>query len=68
VVADAAEGCGLDRQALREALEREEVKDELRAATERAHQLGVTGIPTVAVGEDLYWGDDRLEDAARALS
>ena len=44
-----------------------DVKAELRAATERAHDLGVFGVPTAAVGEDLFWGDDRLEDAARAL-
>jgi 2-hydroxychromene-2-carboxylate isomerase len=27
---------------------------------------GVTGVPTVAVGEVLFWGDDRLEDSAAA--
>jgi 2-hydroxychromene-2-carboxylate isomerase len=24
----------------------------------------VVGVPTVAVGERLFWGDDRLEEAA----
>jgi len=28
----------------------------------------VTGVPTVAVGDELFWGDDRLEDAATALA
>jgi 2-hydroxychromene-2-carboxylate isomerase len=28
----------------------------------------VPGVPTVAVGDELYWGDDRLEEAAAALS
>jgi 2-hydroxychromene-2-carboxylate isomerase len=28
---------------------------------------GVTGIPTVAIGERLFWGDDRLDEAAGAL-
>jgi 2-hydroxychromene-2-carboxylate isomerase len=28
----------------------------------------VTGVPTVAVGDELFWGDDRLEDAAAALA
>jgi 2-hydroxychromene-2-carboxylate isomerase len=27
---------------------------------------GVTGIPTVAIGNQLFWGDDRLEEAAAA--
>jgi 2-hydroxychromene-2-carboxylate isomerase len=26
----------------------------------------VTGIPTVVVGEEVFWGDDRLEQAAAA--
>jgi 2-hydroxychromene-2-carboxylate isomerase len=26
----------------------------------------VIGVPTVAVGDELFWGDDRLEDAAAA--
>jgi 2-hydroxychromene-2-carboxylate isomerase len=25
-------------------------------------------VPTVAVGDELFWGDDRLEDAATALA
>ncbi len=44
-----------------------EVKFALRAATEAAGARGVFGVPTVAVGEELFWGDDRLEDAATAL-
>jgi 2-hydroxychromene-2-carboxylate isomerase len=44
-----------------------EVKAELRAATEEAHARGIFGVPTTAVGEELFWGDDRLEDAARTL-
>jgi 2-hydroxychromene-2-carboxylate isomerase len=43
------------------------VKDALRAATDEAIALGVPGVPTVAVGERLFWGDDALEDAAAAL-
>jgi 2-hydroxychromene-2-carboxylate isomerase len=27
---------------------------------------GVTGIPTVAIGDDLFWDDDRLDEAAAA--
>jgi 2-hydroxychromene-2-carboxylate isomerase len=26
----------------------------------------VTGIPTVAIDNELFWGDDRLEEAAAA--
>jgi 2-hydroxychromene-2-carboxylate isomerase len=39
----------------------------VRAATDDAHARGVTGVPTLAVGDQLFWGDDRLEEAADAL-
>ncbi|HTQ67557.1 MAG TPA: DsbA family protein [Solirubrobacteraceae bacterium] len=42
------------------------VKQQLRAVTDAAHDLGVIGIPTVAVAGRLFWGDDRLEQAAGA--
>ena len=67
VVAAAAERVGLDEAELRRAVERQEIKDRLRAATDEARRRGVTGVPTVAVARELFWGDDRLEDAARAL-
>jgi 2-hydroxychromene-2-carboxylate isomerase len=56
---------GLDRRAVEDATQNPEVKLALRAATQDAHELGVFGVPTFAVGEELFWGDDRLEDAAR---
>ena len=33
------------------------------AATEEAKKLGIFGSPTFAVGGELFWGDDRLDDA-----
>jgi 2-hydroxychromene-2-carboxylate isomerase len=38
-------------------------KDALRRQTERAMELGIFGAPTVTVGDELFWGNDRLEDA-----
>lgn len=35
----------------------------LRAQTEQAVALGLFGAPSFMVGEELFWGDDRLEDA-----
>ena len=35
----------------------------LRDSTEEAGRRGVFGAPTFIVGEELFWGDDRLEDA-----
>lgn len=58
---------GLDPRAVEAATQDAEVKLALRAATEAAHALGVFGVPTVAIGDQLFWGDDRLSDAATAL-
>jgi 2-hydroxychromene-2-carboxylate isomerase len=33
------------------------------AATAEARELGIFGSPTFAVGTELFWGDDRLDDA-----
>ncbi len=62
----AAAACELHPRAVLKGIESRAVKDALRAATEAALERGVTGVPTVAVGERLFWGDDRLEDAATA--
>ncbi len=58
---------GLDPRAVEDATGDPQVKLALRAATEAAHELGVFGVPTVAVGGELFWGEDRLQDAAAAL-
>jgi len=44
------------------------VKAALRAATDAAVEAGVFGIPTVEVDGELFWGDDRLEEAAAAAA
>jgi 2-hydroxychromene-2-carboxylate isomerase len=43
------------------------IKERLRSATDGALARGVIGVPTVAAGDDLFWGDDQLENAARFL-
>jgi 2-hydroxychromene-2-carboxylate isomerase len=68
VVLEAADEAGVDAAAVRDGVGRPEIKERLRRATDEARELGVTGIPTVYAGEQLYWGDDRLANAAAALS
>jgi len=41
----------------------DEIKQRLRARTEDAIALGIFGAPTFVVGREIFWGDDRLEDA-----
>jgi 2-hydroxychromene-2-carboxylate isomerase len=65
---DAAERAGMNREGVRAGIQRQAVKNDLRAVTDQAIARGITGVPTVAVGEELFWGDDQLEDASAALS
>jgi len=64
----AADAAGLDGDALLAAAGDPAVKADLRARTDAALALNVFGVPTVVVGSAVFWGDDRLEDAAAAVS
>ena len=64
----AAAACELHPNAVLKGIETDSVKQKLRAATEGALARGLVGIPTVAVGDELFWGDDRLEEAVRAAA
>ena len=64
----AAAACELHPRALAKAVQTQSVKDGLRAATEAAAAAGVEGVPAVLVGERVFWGDDRLEEAVAAAS
>jgi 2-hydroxychromene-2-carboxylate isomerase len=67
-VLDAGAAAGLDRNELEQALTDPEIKQTLRDATDEAHARGVFGVPTIAIGDELFWGDDRLEAAAELIS
>ncbi|WP_372788537.1 2-hydroxychromene-2-carboxylate isomerase [Paraconexibacter sp.] len=60
-IVDAADACGLDPDATLAATRDPQVKDDLRARTERALALGVVGVPTFRVDGVNAWGDDQLE-------
>ena len=40
-----------------------DTKNVLMAETDVARELRIFGSPTFAIGQELFWGDDRLEDA-----
>jgi len=67
-VLEAGGRCGIETQALRDAIADPAIKDALRKTNDAALALGVFGVPTVAVGEQLFWGDDRLPDAVVAYA
>jgi 2-hydroxychromene-2-carboxylate isomerase len=63
----AAAACELHPRAVLKGIEMKSVKDALRAGTDDALAHGVFGVPTIRVGDQLFWGDDRLEEAAEAI-
>ena len=66
-VLEAGEQAGIHRDRLNTGTRDPQIKEALRRATDTAFQLGVYGVPTVAIDDELFWGDDRLEDAAAHL-
>jgi 2-hydroxychromene-2-carboxylate isomerase len=64
----AAAAAEMHPRAIAVAVGRDATKTALREATDRAGDAGVVGVPTVVVGGEVFWGDDRLEDAADAAA
>jgi 2-hydroxychromene-2-carboxylate isomerase len=64
----AAAACELHPNAVLKGIETKSVKERLRTATDEALARGLVGVPTVVVGDELFWGDDRLEEAVEAAS
>ena len=58
---------GLDAEALLALAERQDVKDALKANTEEAIRRGAFGAPTMFVGDEMYFGQDRLDFVREAL-
>ncbi len=65
VVATCAEAAGQRADAVLARAALPATKAALRAATEEAASLGIFGAPSFRVGGELFWGDDRLDDALR---
>lgn len=51
-----------------DAAQTESGKLKLREQTQLAREKGIFGAPTFFVRGEMFWGDDRLEDALRALA
>jgi len=54
---------GQDANRVLKLAQSDENKTGLRRQTERAKALGIFGSPTFVIGDELFWGDDRLDDA-----
>jgi 2-hydroxychromene-2-carboxylate isomerase len=62
-VGEVLAGLQLPVDALLAQAQSEENKLRLRAQTETARARGIFGAPSFFVGEELFWGNDRLDDA-----
>ena len=65
VVRGCLEGLVADPDAALATATSDAAKAQLRANSDRAMQLGIFGAPSLVVGEELCWGNDRLEAALR---
>jgi 2-hydroxychromene-2-carboxylate isomerase len=59
---------GADGPALLEAAQHQAVQSEYDANTRMAIEQGVFGVPTFVIGDELFWGQDRLDFVAAALA
>jgi len=64
----AAAACELHPNAVSKAVQTDAVKRGLREATDAAAELGVRGVPSLLVDGEVFWGDDRLEEAVSRAS
>jgi 2-hydroxychromene-2-carboxylate isomerase len=62
-VADVLGGLGVDAEAALAAANTPATKEALRATTDQARAVGIFGAPSFTVGDELFWGQDRLDDA-----
>jgi len=67
VVLEIAAGLGVDRSSLETALQRQEIKDRLKAEVDNALAIGVFGSPHVMIDGEPFFGADRLPQIEKWL-
>ena len=63
VIADCLRSVNQDAETVLNTAGSAETKTMLREQTERAVDLGIFGAPSFITGQELFWGNDRLEQA-----
>ncbi len=58
---------GVEPDDFRALIERDDVKDHLKSTTEAAISRGVFGAPTFFVGDEMFFGQDRMDFVEEAL-
>ena len=59
-LAPSCESLHLDSERIFSGIEEPDIKDRLKRQTADAQARGIFGAPSFLVGEELFWGDDRL--------
>lgn len=67
VLRDIATEVGLDPEALVRAAHSDTQREQVRAGMQRFFDQGMVGVPGFVVGEQRFWGNDRLEWVIRAI-
>jgi len=67
VVAQTLQAAGFEPQAMMALCNEAQTKDALKVATQQAVERGVFGAPTFFVGEQMFWGQDRIDFVKEAL-
>ena len=67
VVADVLRAAGLDPAEFERLVNDDGVKERLKGSTEEAIRRGTFGAPTFFIGEEMHFGQDRLDFVAEAL-
>ena len=65
--ADIAAGIGVDRESFLAAIQNPAIKERLKEETAAAIDRGVFGSPFFFLGDEPFWGSDRLDQMARWL-
>jgi 2-hydroxychromene-2-carboxylate isomerase len=66
-IGEIAREAGLEATTALQRIEEPSIKDRLRANTEDAIARGAFGAPALFVGDELFWGNDRLDQVEEAL-
>ncbi|MGH1430630.1 MAG: 2-hydroxychromene-2-carboxylate isomerase [Neptuniibacter sp.] len=61
ILFSAGERAGLNRDDMQTALDNPEYMTRLEANVEEADEKGVIGVPTFLIGDQIFWGQDRIE-------
>ena len=67
LVAELAQPLGIDKETLLAAITTAEVKERLKQETRATLERGVFGSPFIFVGDEPFWGNDRLEQVEHWL-